>query len=68
MEIENYVEHKEQNTSYIRNISPNTTIREFCEKIKTNGEIKIYKEAQEIIDKNAEIATGMKIKILLKVK
>ena len=65
MEIENYVEHKEQNTSYIRNISPNTTIREFCEKIKTNGEIKIYKEAQEIIDKNAEIATGMKIKILL---
>jgi len=65
MEIENYVEHKEQNTSYIINISPNTTIREFCEKIKTNGEIKIYKEAQEIIDKNAEIATGMKIKILL---
>ena len=65
IKIEEYVEDKKENISYIKKISPNTTIKEVIERIKTNGEIKIYKESQEIIDKNVKIATGMKIKVLL---
>lgn len=65
IEIDNYTEYKEENTSYIKNILPNTTIKEFSEKVKTNGEIKIYKESEEILDKNVKMTTGMKIKVVL---
>ena len=48
---------------YIVGISPNTTIDTAINNIETNGEIKVYKGTEEIIDKKTKIATGMTIKI-----
>ena len=65
IEIDEYTENKEENDSYIEDISPNTTIEDMISKIDTNGQIEIFKGTEKITDKNAKIATGMKIKITL---
>ena len=49
--------------SNIKDIKPATTIKDFFEKIDTNGEIKIYKGETEITANDAKIGTGMRVVI-----
>lgn len=65
IEIEDYIENKEDKNSYIENISPKTTIENITSKIQTNGKVEVYKGTQKIIDPTTKLGTGMKIKITL---
>ena len=53
------------NNSYIENIKSNTKISDFLKDMKTNGEIKIYKDEAEIMNNDEIITTGMKLSISL---
>lgn len=59
-----YQEIKKGQNTYIRNISPSTTIENTLNSISTNGTISIYKGNNKITDKNTKIATGMKVQAL----
>ena len=74
VEINNIVENKElevefnsysvlqkEENKYIANIEPNTTVDNVIKDIVTNGNISIYKNNNEIINKNAKVETGMKV-------
>ena len=65
VDINTYEEKKEGETRYIRDIKPSTSVKEVLEKIETNGTIEIYKEAEKITNTNANIGTGMKIRVTL---
>lgn len=65
VELTDYKEEAEGEITYISDITPNTEISKIEENIETNGEIKIYKGTEEIIEKNSKIATGMTLKITL---
>ena len=53
---------KEEENNYIANIEPSTTIENIKHNITTDGNISIYRNNVEVIDKDAKIATGMKIR------
>lgn len=61
VESENY--YIENST--ISKIKPETTIKEFIQKINTNGTIEIYTGTEKITDTDINIGTGMIVKITL---
>ena len=62
-EIEEYEITEENGKRYIEKIPENTTIKQVKEKIKTTGEIEVYKGSSKVTDENQIIGTGMTIKV-----
>ena len=62
-EIEEYEITEENGVKYIEKIPENTTIKQVKEKIKTTGEIEVYKGSSKVTDENQIIGTGMTIKV-----
>ena len=54
---------QQDGNNFITNIPLGTTIKEFVKKIETNGTIEIYKGTEKITNIDANIGTGMKIRI-----
>ena len=65
VEFDGYQIEQSNKIEYINKIKPETTVEQMKNKIRTNGEVEIYKETTKITDKNAKVGTGMIIKILL---
>ena len=62
-EIEDYEIEEENGVKYIGNIKGETTIKELKQKIKTSGEMEIYKGNNKVTGENDFIGTGMTIKV-----
>ena len=65
IEIEQLQNIQKEGKTYIKSISPSTTIKSLLEKINTNGTLEIYKGTQKVTNVNTKLGTGMKIKISL---
>ena len=60
-----YEQLQEGVNKYLNKINPATMIKNLLPKIQTNGTIEIFKGNQKITDQNANIGTGMLIRIFL---
>jgi len=65
IDLGDYEERIFDDTRYMFNISPETTKEDLELKINTNGNVEVYKGAEIVTNKDANIGTGMKIKIKL---
>ena len=68
VKLELYEAKQIENHTYITNITPETSIKEFATNIKTNGAIEIYKGTEKITNLDTKIGTGMTVKIILNEK
>lgn len=59
-----YKVEDDASNSYIEKIEAETSIEVFLNNVKANGEIKIYKDGIEVVDKKLKIATGMMAKVI----
>ena len=65
VKLELYEAKKIENNTYITNITPETSIKEFVTNIKTNGVIEIYKGTEKVTNTDTKIGTGMTVEITL---
>ena len=65
IEIEELEEKQDEEITYIRNITVNTTIKELLKKIKTNGTVEVYEGETKVDKEDTKLKTGMTVKISL---